>query len=654
MANAYGTAVINADIKENTFDPTNAAISPHDVGVAIDLTSSDQSDVNFNVLDNNIKAKGTNAINVFIKDNGYAEGTISGNTVAMQNGAGAGISVRAEGVTGKADGVVLITNNTITGVNSDSGISVMSFSRNSGRVDATINNNSVSLTNGGLNSSFYNIELVAQGLTTSPDNTNTGKVCANVRNNVIPVGGHGDLGVGRIRSGAPATSPGPGTEILLPGTGSTFQQIWENNGNTAANPSEYATSGAGNFTYGAPACALPDIPELRLADNGAGMDDIFEKKPLERKEPVITHRPKRKMNLPVGGTGDGGFSSAREAAGETVLVNGTGDGFTLPENGEVTIKFRVTINTDIPEGVCSVSNQGTINGEGFAEVLTDDPGASGTGNPTITNLLAAPVINVCPGDITYNLNGENCVQEASFTATAAGCPAPVVSYEANGGVITFPYNFPTGNTRVYVKADNGVGALQECYFDVTVNCTPLPVTLARFGVRKEGKSAVLSWETTSESNAEKFSVQKSSDAHNWVEIGVVGARNKGESAQKYSFTDADLMGAASAGAIYYRLKMIDLDASFGYSEIRTVDIGRVAETLIYPNPVSDQVQLEVQDWRNVKEIEFFDLTGRRVYHAEGNRLAATVSVKGYAAGMYLISIRYIDGTQTTRRFQVVR
>ena len=654
VANAYGTAVVNADIKDNTFDPTNAAISPHDVGVAVDLTSSDQSDVNFNVLNNNVTAKGTHAINVFIKDNGYAEGTISNNTIAMQNGGGAGISVRAEDASGKAEGVVLIANNTITGVNSDSGIKVSSFSRSLGRVDATIQNNSIGLLPGGLNSPPYNVDIVAIGSNSSvnADYANNGKVCANIKNNIIPAGKHGELAVARVRSATPVASPSGGTEILLPGTGTTFQQIWENNGNTPVDPLEYQTSGTGKFTYGAPACALPDIPALRLADAGE-TEDIFEKKPLVRQEPVVTHRPKRKRNLPATGSGESGFSSARQASGETVLVNGTGDGFTLPESGEVTIKFRVTINTDIPEGICSVSNQGTINGEGFTEVLTDDPGASGTANPTVTTLLAAPVINTCPGNITYNLTGEACTQEASFSATAVGCPAPAVTYEVGGSAITFPYNFPTGTTRVNVRADNGVGVPGECYFDVTVTCTPLPVTLARFEVRKEGRSAILSWETTSETNAERFSVQKSADAQSWTEIGTVGARNKGQSAQRYAFTDADFTGTLS-GTVYYRLKMIDLDASFSYSEIRTVAIGRAAETLIYPNPVSDQLQLDVQDWKNVKEIEFFDLAGRRVYRAEGSELAATVSVKGYAAGMYLVSIRYVNGTQTTRRFQVVR
>ncbi len=645
VANAYGTAVINTDVLGNTFDPTNAAISPHDVGVAIDLTSSDQSDVNFNVLNNNIKAKGTNAVNVFIEDQGYGEGTISGNTIAVQGQGGGGISVRAESAVGKADGVVRIANNTITGVSSDSGIKVWSASTSQGRVDATITNNSVSLVNGSPTvTSFYNIDLNAVA-----GAGNTGKVCANITGNTIPAGGRGDLAMGRIRSGTAG-----GTEILLQGAGASFIEVWNGNGNTTAGVSDLSTSGTGIFTYNAPACLVPDNPALRLAAEDNNLYDVFKKQPFVWQDPVVKQRPKRNLKKPVSKVDGNGFSSAREAAGETVLVNGTGDGFTLPENQELTIKFRVTINTDIPEGVCSVSNQGTINGEGFSEVLTDDPGVSGTSNPTVTTLLAAPVISTCPGNITYNLNGEACTQEASFSAAAVGCPAPAVSYEVDGSAITFPYNFPTGITRVYVRADNGVGIPEECYFDVTVTCTPLPVTLARFEVRKEGKSAVLSWETTSESNVEKFSVQKSSDAQSWVEIGTVGARNKGESAQKYTFADADLMRAASAGTIYYRLKMIDLDASFGYSEIRTVAIGRVAETLIYPNPVSDQLQLDVQDWKNVKEIEFFDLAGRRVYRAEGSEMTATVSVKGYAAGMYLISIRYVNGTQTTRRFQVVR
>src|SRR5262249_5568075 len=58
---------------------------------------------------------------------------------------------------------------------------------------------------------------------------------------------------------------------------------------------------------------------------------------------------------------------------------------TLPAGKSVTIKYRVTVNgPSLPLGTMQISNQGTVSGSNFSDVLTDDPSVGGASDPTIT------------------------------------------------------------------------------------------------------------------------------------------------------------------------------------------------------------------------------------------------------------------------------
>jgi hypothetical protein len=82
-------------------------------------------------------------------------------------------------------------------------------------------------------------------------------------------------------------------------------------------------------------------------------------------------------------------------AGETV-THSVG---TLLAGKTVRIQFQVTINVPY-EGGDFISNQGTVSGDGFTEVLTDDPAVGGAADPTLTPVFATPTVSV--GDAQAN------------------------------------------------------------------------------------------------------------------------------------------------------------------------------------------------------------------------------------------------------------
>lgn len=644
---ANDNSIVSADIKNANIDPTNSGIAPGDVGLGIDIAASGSSKVNFNVLNNILKARGGNAVNVFTYQNGFGEGSIDGNTITLNEGGGAGIRVHNEGVieggTNLAHAVVKISNNIIGGVTSDSGIKISSTSLNSGKVDATVVNNTVSLDAASSNTSFYNIDVAVVG-----GGINTGKICANVANNIIPAGMEGELGIARFRAG------GIGSEVLLQGATGSPATNWSGNGNTAGNV--VVTPGPGNFTYGA-TCAVPANPALRVmaAESstnqelaGTSSHNEIDTKDKNTSIAQTDHDNNVKPTI---------VSAARKAAalaGETVLIDGGGSGFTVPANQNIVIKYRVIINSSIPAGTCSVSSQGTVSGTGFTDVLTDDSSVSGTENPTETNVVSAPVFTSIPANVTRSLVGENCVSSENLPAVAASCPAPTVTYSVGGTPISFPYDFPTGSTTVDAVASNGVGTNAVTSYTVTVKCTALPVTLIQFSAKRENNTGILSWKTTEETNSEEFRIERSNDGKNWETIGSVVAKGESSSTVPYTYTDNNpVTGGKSNGENLYRLKMIDRDATFAYSSIVSLRFEGGEKVILYPNPVLDEIGLNATNWNDVINVEIYNIGGIMMYRS-GKVPSDKISVKDFKSGSYIARIKHRNGSTTSYKFVVVR
>ncbi len=116
-------------------------------------------------------------------------------------------------------------------------------------------------------------------------------------------------------------------------------------------------------------------------------------------------------------------------SGETVTVDGSGAGFTLPAGRTITIKFRVTVDNppNLPAAQLNparVINQGTVSGSNFASVLTDDTAVVGPANPTETLIdLFESQTSVITSDSSI-IEGDSVTFTATVTPVSAG-PTPV-------------------------------------------------------------------------------------------------------------------------------------------------------------------------------------------------------------------------------------
>lgn len=123
-------------------------------------------------------------------------------------------------------------------------------------------------------------------------------------------------------------------------------------------------------------------------------------------------------------------------------------------------------------------------------------------------------------------------------------------------------------------------------------CGILPVYLLSFdGKRVDREHALLTWKTTNEINSKGFDIERAlGNTHNFIKRGFVASLHDGSIEKKYRFTDDNNF----PGISYYRLKQIDNDGQFNYSEIVTVKGFSFDDNLlVYPNPTKDYLNISI-------------------------------------------------------------
>ncbi|HTX18882.1 MAG TPA: LamG-like jellyroll fold domain-containing protein [Bacteroidota bacterium] len=151
---------------------------------------------------------------------------------------------------------------------------------------------------------------------------------------------------------------------------------------------------------------------------------------------------------------------------------------------------------------------------------------------------------------------------------------------------------------------------------------PLPVQLASFTATSDRLSAELTWKTATEVSSSSFSVERrltnndQSTASNgqWIAVGSVAGSGSSNAPKVYSFVDKNL----SAGKYSYRLKQIDRNGAFTYSQEVSVDVGAAPRVLDlsqnFPNPFNPSTNIQFT-------IPVDGRTTLRIYNTLGQEVA---------------------------------
>lgn len=149
---------------------------------------------------------------------------------------------------------------------------------------------------------------------------------------------------------------------------------------------------------------------------------------------------------------------------------------------------------------------------------------------------------------------------------------------------------------------------------------PLPIKLSLFDVVKyDATSAKIDWKSAKEVNSDFFDLERSEDGVSWTQVTTIKAAGNTSNTQEYSYIDSNLPGTRTSNKIfYYRLRMVDLDGSFAYSDVRGVNFTRskAEEYLtVYPSPTANRLNIDMSSFtldNGDISLEIYDQLGKRV------------------------------------------
>ncbi len=139
----------------------------------------------------------------------------------------------------------------------------------------------------------------------------------------------------------------------------------------------------------------------------------------------------------------------------------------------------------------------------------------------------------------------------------------------------------------------------------------LPITFKSFDAQLYKNKVNLSWLADVQNTQEYFEIERSFDQKEFKTIGLImGAQTTNGVSSKYNFNDGDLELTAHKEA-YYRLKHIDMNRNFSYSNIKMVLMNSFKINIqVMPNPYMDKLSVNfVSDATGTAEVRLLNLSG---------------------------------------------
>lgn len=216
------------------------------------------------------------------------------------------------------------------------------------------------------------------------------------------------------------------------------------------------------------------------------------------------------------------------------------------------------------------------------------------------------------------------------------------SFTMSNGNITFTYNSsvfsgPSGATELNNLIQNcGCMTLEQA----------LPVELTRFEAQPKNNMVELAWTTATELNNDFFQIEHSRDGIQFFPVGKVKGEGTTTETIHYNFMHRQPI----AGTNYYRLKQVDFDGAFEYSDIVVAEISnRSGGIRIFPNPTVNKAVIQMPQRPDIIKFRLANLIGQYLdIQPKQTDAGWEIDLSKVAKGIYILRMEY-DGKVVSKR-----
>ncbi len=249
---------------------------------------------------------------------------------------------------------------------------------------------------------------------------------------------------------------------------------------------------------------------------------------------------------------------------------------------------------------------------------------------------------------TMQLNGTSSI-ELRHSGASIESKSNFLGYNGNtisiNGTVVFQGYSTHVNSSTRGVVDGPASVSSSMLPPVFINMI-LPVKLIEFGAKEFRGKVMLQWKTAEQENFAHFEIEKSLNGKDWLKIGIVNGAKETYTTSVYSFTDL----SPARGVSYYRLKMVDIDLQFKYSNITAANYSLQQEQVkVYPNPASSVLYVSNIQEEGQYYVELINRSGQVVLNRKcfPSENGISLNVESLQKGIYFLTISDAAGLKQT-------
>lgn len=206
-----------------------------------------------------------------------------------------------------------------------------------------------------------------------------------------------------------------------------------------------------------------------------------------------------------------------------------------------------------------------------------------------------------------------------------------------------------GNNRLYAAGSGEFpGTLGVVVRYLLEEGGPLPVSLLDFKAVQQNNEVLLQWKVAMQQNLSRFIIERSADGYTFAPIKNITADGWSTLARNYSSVDEQPFRKIN----FYRLKLVDADDKFSYSNIVAVKIGQDNKLQIFPVPAKNILFVQANGENENATIRIIDAAGRKVKELKAllnGNTSLSIDINAIAPGIYNL-VLYKNGETEIQRF----